>query len=110
MVSTDFVIAIDGPRLGLAVWTIFDWQGDDPRGTVMAGLFSGSGWKDPVPLQAPGHWPAVSPPALAMDPSGNAIAAWAESDRTSVRIWANRFTAKANATDNGATEAQRHRD
>jgi hypothetical protein len=110
VVSTDFAIAIGGPGLGLAAWTMFDWQGDDPRGAVMATLFSGSGWKDPVALQAPGHWPAVSPPALAMDPSGNAIAAWAESDRTSVRIWANRFAGNANATDNGATEAQRHRE
>jgi hypothetical protein len=75
--STDFAIAIAGARRGLAVWTLFDWQGDDPLGTVKASVFAGAGWSDSLPIQAPEHWPAVSP-SLAMDPSGNAMATWAD--------------------------------
>lgn len=91
--TESFAVAISGPGLGLAAWLAYD--GNLPEQvTVMASLFSGGSWSEARLLQAPAHGEAVGRPALAMDPAGNALAAWAEFDGTRESIWANRFEAQ----------------
>lgn len=85
-----YSVATGGPGLGVVAWTLF--QGET-AGTVMASRLAGASWSEAQLLHAGAAGRAVGRPSVAMDPSGDAIAAWAEYQGTSESIWANRFEA-----------------
>jgi hypothetical protein len=87
--TESYSVATGGPRQGLVAWTLF--EGD--TGNVLASLLAGGSWSEAQSLHAGAAGRAVGRPSVAMDPSGNAIAAWAEYEGTNESIWANRFVA-----------------
>ena len=79
-------VAIDPRGNALAVWR----QTDGPRQNVWANRYTPSrGWATAGPIED--DVGAALTPQVAIDPSGNAIAVWGQSDGTRDNIWANRF-------------------
>jgi hypothetical protein len=92
--GTGFAISVGPAGHALAVWSRWTPSGDDDAAfaAVMASRFTAGGrWPDAVSIQRPSPQAADGWPSLAMDAGGNAIAVWAETDGTSVSIWANRL-------------------
>jgi hypothetical protein len=84
-----YSVAMGGPRRGVLAWT---FTPGEEGGNVMVSVLVDGLWGEPRSLHPAGDR-AVGRPALAMDPAGNAIAAWAEYEGTNESIWANRFEA-----------------
>ena len=51
-------------------------------------------WGEPLLIEISNAGGAILP-QVAMDPNGNAVAVWRQSDGTRTNIWANRFTPSA---------------
>ncbi len=80
-------VAIDPGGNALAVWS----QSDGARENVWANRYTPSGgWGTAEPIENDDAGTAFTP-QVAIDPSGNAIAVWSQSDGIRDRIWANRF-------------------
>jgi hypothetical protein len=81
-------IAVDAAGNALAVWIQFD-------GTVYniwANRYTaGSGWGSAALIETDNAGSAHNP-QVAIDPAGNALAVWTQSDGTRDNIWANRYT------------------
>lgn len=87
----NYSVAMGGPRLAVLAWT---FTPGEEGGTVMASVLAGGTWGEARSLHAGADGRAVGPPSVAMDPSGSAVAAWAEYEGTNESIWANRFQAR----------------
>jgi hypothetical protein len=81
-------VAIDPNGNAVAVWQ----QSDGTRDNIWANRFTPSGgWSVPERIETDNAGDAQRP-QVALDPSGNAVAVWFQSDGTGDNIWANRFT------------------
>jgi len=79
-------IAINLDGNAIAVWE----QSDGTRWNIWANRYTPeSGWGKTGPIE--GNTGDAQEPQIAMDPDGNAIAVWRQSDGTRWNIWANRF-------------------
>ncbi len=82
-------VAVDRSGNAVAVWS----QSDGTRFSIWAnGYVAGSGWGTATLIETDDAGDAWAP-QLAVDPSGNAVAVWHQSDGTRYNIWANRFVA-----------------
>jgi hypothetical protein len=82
-------IAIQPNGNAMAVWP----QTDGIRDSIWASRYAvGSGWSTPVLIETDNAGHAYSP-SVAIDPSGNAVAVWSQSDGTRLNVWANRYVA-----------------
>jgi hypothetical protein len=73
----------------IAVWR----QSDGTRNSIRASRFvPGTGWGGAVLIGAENNGD-VWFPSIAMDPHGNAVVVWSQSDGTRDNVWANRFVA-----------------
>ena len=82
-------VAIDPSGNTIAVWR----QSDGTRYNIWANRFTaGTGWGTAQLIETDNSGEALGP-QVAVDPSGNAIAVWYQSDGTRNNIWANRYTA-----------------
>ncbi len=82
-------VAMDAQGNGLAVWT----QSDGTRYNIWANRYvAGSGWGTPTLIETDNAGDARTP-QVAMDPSGNAVAVWEQSDGVRYNIWANSYSA-----------------
>jgi hypothetical protein len=82
-------VAVDGTGNAVAVWR----QWDGTRYNIWANLYAaGSGWETASLIETDNAGDAYSP-QVAVDRSGNAVAAWHQSDGTRNNIWANRYVA-----------------
>lgn len=87
--TESYSVAMGGPGQGLVAWTLLEGGAGS---NVLASLLAGGSWSEAQPLHAGAAGRAVGRPSVAMDPSGTAIAAWAEYQGTNESIWSNRFT------------------
>jgi uncharacterized membrane-anchored protein len=84
-------VAVDPNGNALAVWN----QGDGTRINVWANRFTPTGgWGTAELIETDNAGNAIAP-QVAVDPNGNALAVWNQSDGTRISIWANRFTVVA---------------
>lgn len=84
-------VALDPNGNAVSVWQ----QLDGTRFNIWANRFSPSGgWGAAELIETDDAGRAVAP-QVALDPNGNAVAVWRQSDGTRVNIWANRFTSSA---------------
>jgi hypothetical protein len=82
-------VAVDPSGNAIAVWQ----QSDGTRVNIWANRYTtGSGWGAAALIETDDLGDA-SGPQIAMDPSGNAIAVWQQSDGTRNNIWARRYAA-----------------
>ena len=82
-------VAMDTKGNAIAVW----YQSDGTRDNIWANRYTaGSGWGTAQLIETENLGNAVFP-TIAIDPFGNAIAIWYQSDGTWFNIWANRYTA-----------------
>ncbi len=82
-------IAMDSTGNAIAVWR----QNDGTRNHTWANRYvAGAGWGTAELIETDNAGD-VFIPQLAMDPSGNAIAVWSQSDGTRSHLWANRYVA-----------------
>jgi hypothetical protein len=96
-------LAVDSSGSALAVWE----QSDGTRQNIWANRFTpATGWGTAQLLETDNAG-NTSRPQVAVDPHGNALAVWVQSDGTRDNIWANRFipaigwgTAQLIETDN----------
>src|SRR3972149_5294629 len=80
-------VAADASGNAVAVW----WQFDGVRVNIWANRFvPGVGWGTAALLETDNAGNAAYP-QVAVDPSGNAVAVWMQSDGFRYNIWANRF-------------------
>ena len=95
-------LAVDSSGSALAVWE----QSDGTRQNIWANrLIPATGWGTAQLIETDNAG-NTSRPQVAVDPLGNALAVWVQSDGTRDNIWANRFstatgwgTARLIATD-----------
>ena len=81
-------VAMDSDGNAIAVWH----QSDGTRVSIWANRFTPSqGWESARHIGSDDQSEARMPD-VAMDPDGNAIVVWEQSDDVRVSIWANRFT------------------
>jgi hypothetical protein len=80
-------VAVDGAGNGVAVWHQFAGARFGVFGNRYVG---GAGWGSPAALDGGAGGDAVLPD-VAVDPSGNAVAAWYQYDGTRNNVWAARF-------------------
>ena len=81
-------VAMTPDGRAVAVWT----QSDGNRDNIWANRFTPQmGWGSAELIETDDAGDAETP-RVAVDPSGNAIAVWAQSDTSETSIWANRFT------------------
>ncbi len=84
-------VAVDPNGNAVAVW----YQSDGMRQNIWANRFTvAAGWNAAELLETDNAGDAASP-QVAVDPNGNAVAVWHQSDGTQLNIWANRFTVAA---------------
>jgi len=96
-------VGIDPNGNAIAVW----YQSDGTRYNIWANRYvPGTGWGSAQLIETDNAESAYSP-QVAIDPNGNAIAVWYQSDNTRYNIWANRYvpgtgwgTAQLIETDN----------
>lgn len=84
-------VAVDPAGNATAVWH----QSDGARENIWANQSTlGGGWGIPQLIERnnAGH---AGDPRVAMDPDGNAIAVWHQSDGTRANIWANRYSSSS---------------
>jgi hypothetical protein len=80
-------VALDPNGNAVAVW----YQFDGTRFNIWANRFTPApGWGAAERIETDNAGDA-SQPQVALDPSGNAVAVWPQSDGTRTNIWANRF-------------------
>ena len=80
-------VAVDPKGNAVAVWQ----QSDDKRSNIWANSYTaGSGWGMPVLIET-GNAGDAKTPQVAVDPNGNAVAVWQQSDDKRNNIWANRY-------------------
>ena len=80
-------IAVDPSGTAIAVWH----QWDGVRYNIWGSRYvAGIGWPVPTLLETDNAGGGTFP-RVAVDPSGNAIAIWSQSDGTRTNIWANRY-------------------
>ncbi len=80
-------IAIDPSGNAVAVW----YQWDGARNSIWSNRYvAGSGWGTAQLIETDNAGSAYSP-QIALDPSGNAVVVWSQSDGTRNNIWANHF-------------------
>ncbi len=85
--ATSPQIAMDPSGNAVAVWS----QNDGTRYNVLSNRFvPGQGWGTPALIETDNAG-NIFDPQVAMDPSGNAVAVWRQSDGTRDNIWSNRF-------------------
>lgn len=81
-------IAVDPGGHAVAVWH----QSDGARDDIWSARYTPtSGWDPARPIEHDDGGDALGP-RVAIDPDGNAIAVWHQSDGTRDNIWANRYT------------------
>ena len=84
-------VALDPNGSAVAVWQ----QSDMTRFNVWANRFTlAAGWGAAEPIETDNAGNALDP-QVALDPNGNAVAVWQQSDGTRFNVWANRFTPAA---------------
>jgi hypothetical protein len=84
-------VAVDPNGNAIVVW----YQSDGTRFNIWANRFTPTtGW-GPAELIETDNAGDASSPQVAVDPNGNAVAVWYQSDGTRTNIWANRFTPTA---------------
>jgi hypothetical protein len=84
-------VAVDPNGNAVAVWR----QSDGTRANIWANRFTPSaGWGVAERIETDDAGDARNP-QVAVDPNGNAVAVWHQSDGTRRNIWANRFTPSA---------------
>jgi hypothetical protein len=85
-------VAVDPSGNALAVWEQFDGT----RGNIWANRFTpATGWGAAQPIGTTyisSLLHSRPDPQVAVDPNGNALAVWSQSDGTRYNIWATRFT------------------
>ncbi len=82
-------VAMDPNGNAIAAW----YQNDGTRFNIWANKYvAGTGWQTAELIETDNAGNA-GPPQVAMDPNGNAIAAWQQNDGTRNNIWANRYVA-----------------
>jgi hypothetical protein len=82
-------IAVQANGNAIAVWP----QTNGIRDNIWASRYVvGSGWSTPLLIETNTAGNTYAP-SIAIDPNGNAIAVWAQSDGTRLNIWANRYVA-----------------
>jgi hypothetical protein len=82
-------VAMDGSGNAIAVWEQYDGN----RYNIWAKRYTPSGGWGTATLIENDNGSAGSPPQVAMDGSGNAVAVWEQIDATGrYNIWANRYT------------------
>jgi predicted enzyme related to lactoylglutathione lyase len=80
-------VAVDSSGNAIAVWQ----QSDGTRSNIWANRFTpATGWSVAETIEADDG--NATGPQVVVDPSGNAIAVWTQSDGARFNIWANRFT------------------
>ena len=81
-------VAMDGGGNAVAVWQ----QSDGTRDNVWSNHNAPSGaWGNAQRIEADNAGDAANP-QVALDPSGNAVAVWQQSDGTRDNVWSNRYT------------------
>ena len=84
-------VAVDPNGNAIVVWS----QPDGTRNNIWANRFTPSaGWGAAEQIETDNAGDAFGP-HVAVDPDGNAVAVWFQSDGTRNNIWANRFTPSA---------------
>jgi hypothetical protein len=79
--------ALNSSGNGLAVWE----HSDGTRTDIWANRYTpGNGWGTAERIETDNAGDATSA-QVALDPSGNGLAVWSQSDGTRTNIWANRF-------------------
>jgi hypothetical protein len=87
--ETYLQIACDTRGNALVVWQ----ESDGTRDNIWSNRYTvGSGWGTAAMLETNNAGDATLP-QIAMDPSGNALAVWQQSDGARTNIWSNRFEA-----------------
>jgi len=85
-------VAMDSNGNAVAVWQ----QSDGTRDNIWARPYTpGNGWGTRGPIETKDAGSATRP-QVAMNPNGNAVAVWQQSDGTTDSIWSNRYTATSN--------------
>jgi hypothetical protein len=84
-------VAADPDGNAVALW----YQWDGARNNVWANRYTPSGGWGVAELIESDNAGAAQNPQVALDPNGNAVAVWSQSDGTRDNIWANRFTPDA---------------
>lgn len=81
-------VKFDSHGNAIAVWS----QSDGTQSNIWSSRYiSGTGWGIPVLIE-PVDAGDASLPRLAVDPSGDAVVAWQQSDGTRVSIWSNHYS------------------
>ncbi len=89
--ALDQQVALDPNGNAVAVWSQFDGMRDN----IWANRFTPTaGWSLAERIEAENAGDARKP-KVALDPNGNAVAVWTQSDGTRFNIWTNRYTASA---------------
>jgi hypothetical protein len=82
-------VAVDASGNAVAVWH----QSDGTHSNIWANRYAaGSGWGTAQLIETDNAGNARDP-QVAVDPTGNAVAVWRQSDGTRLNIWANRYIA-----------------
>jgi ribosomal protein L28 len=84
-------VAVDPNGNAVAVW----YQSDGTRTNIWANRFTPTASWGPAELIETDGAANASWAQVALDPNGNAVAVWTQSDGTRDNIWANRFTPTA---------------
>lgn len=86
--ASDAHVALDADANAIAVWHQFDGT----KESIWASRSTPDGGWDPPTIIDPNNRGHAGDPRVAIDPDGNAIAAWHQSDSTRAQIWSNDFT------------------
>jgi hypothetical protein len=81
-------VAMDPNGNAVSVWS----QSDGTRTNIWANRYTPAGGWGTAELIETDNSGYASGPHVAMDPDGNAVAVWAQSDGTRTNIWTNRYT------------------
>jgi predicted enzyme related to lactoylglutathione lyase len=80
-------VAVDPSGNAVAIWHQYDGE----RYNIWANRFvAGMGWETAMPIETNDAGSAYAP-QVAVDPAGNAVAVWYQSDGMRNNIWTNRF-------------------
>jgi len=81
-------VAIDSSGDAIAVWH----QSDGAQFSIWANRYTPTGGWETAELIETDNAGSASNPQVAVDPNGNAVAVWSQSDATNRNIWSNRYT------------------
>jgi hypothetical protein len=89
--ADDADVAISGNGTSMAVWA--EQNPGDSNNSVKASLRTSAGWQTPVTIETSfDNVDPSTPPRVAMDASGNAIAVWRQGPTNAPSIWAAVYT------------------